>query len=276
MTFISNTPDSIINSTRADFDKNKFDALITQKGYDVIHEKCLQCPCKSKNSGQQTSCKNCGGSGYVYFNPAKTRMVIHSMNINTKFKEWSKENIGTASISSLAETETSFMDRITVLDGIAIFTEVLFLKKYGDTTFYWNTIYNIKEISYLGLFIDTDEKFKPLVYGTDFTYSDNKIIFLTVNLYLDNLSTPSDELDISVSVRYKHSPQLHIIDSPRETIQTFINISGEGEEVVSLPVHSIGRRSHYVLNRENYNNSNILDNSVEIEYEDFNPPKENC
>ena len=274
MTQVTQTPVTGINQGRADFAKNSFDKLVYEKGYDVIHEKALKCPCVSKNSGQQTNCKNCGGSSWIYFNPTQTKMVIHSMNLNTKYKEWSQENIGTASITSLAETETSFMDRITVIDGITIFTETLFLK-YNTSTYYWATIYNIKEISYIGLFINSLQALRPLVYGTDFTYVDNKIIFLTASLYINPTVDP-EEQDISVTIRYKHSPQLHIIDSPRDTMQTYINIAQEGESVVSLPVHSIGRRSHYVLDRENFDNSRILDNSKVITYEDFNPAKVTC
>lgn len=271
-TFVSNTPNFTTSTGRVDFVKQNFDNLIIQKGYDVIHEKSLRCPCVSKNSNQLSSCKNCGGSSWIFINPKLTRMVIHSMNLNTKYKEWSQENIGTASISALAEDETSFMDRITVKDGIAIFTEVMFLKNYNDI-WYWNTIYNIKEIIYIGLFKTVDEPLLPLVYGTDFIYVDNKITFLTANIYIDPLL---DEQDISISVRYKHSPQLHIIDSPRETMQSFINIAGAGEEEINLPVHSIGRRSHYVLDRQNFDNTRIVNNSIDLVYDNMNPKKLDC
>lgn len=271
-TIITRTPPTSINQGRTDFVKNKFDALIWEKGYDVIHELAIKCSCVSKNTNQQSNCKNCGGSSWFFINPTQTRMVIHSMNLNTKYKVWSEENIGTASISSLAEDETSFMDRITVIDGVAIFNEILFLKEH-NSAYYWTTIYNIKEIIYIGLFRTTNDKLTPLVYGTDYVYEDNKITFLTANLYIDN---SADELNISISLRYKHSPQLHIVDSPRETMQTFINIAGEGEKEVNLPVHSIGRRSHFVLDRQNFDNTRIISNDRELIYDNLNPVKINC
>lgn len=276
MTLITETPPAAIGDKRVDFVKSEFDDLIWKKGYDVIHEKSLTCPCASKNTNQLSNCKNCGGSGYIFYNPTKTRMVIHSMNLNTKFKEWSKENAGTASVSALSESETSFMDRITVIDGLAIFSEVVFLKNYADSTYYWNTIYDIKEILYIGLFRESDQKLTVLKYGTDFTYENNKIIFITATTLYSDEVVGVENLDLSITVRYKHSPQLHLIDLPRETMQSFVNIAGEGEEVISLPVHAIARRSHYVLNRENFDNSNILDNSIYFKFEDFNPPKSDC
>ena len=272
MTLITTTPPSGVNKGRADFVKTKFDALIYEKGYDVVHEKSLKCSCVSKTTNQQSSCKNCGGTSWIFINPVKTRMVIHSMNLNTKFKEWSQENIGTASISALAETEVSFMDRITVLDGVTIFNEVCFLKKF-DTLYYFTTVYDIKEIVFIGLFRNTDQILTPLKYKTDFIYSDHKITFLTASMFTD---INAENLDVSISIRYKHSPQLHIIDAPRDTIQSFVNIAGEGEQEISLPVHCIGRRSHYVLDRQNVDGTRVLDNSNKLDYDYFNPPKQIC
>lgn len=261
-----------VNSPQANLIRDKFDSLIFQKGYDVIKESAIKCPCVSKNTNQQSNCKNCGGSGWIFLNAKKTKMVMHSMNLSTKYKEWSSENVGTASISCIAEDELSFMDRITTLDGNAIFSEVLFVKQRDDV-YYFNTIYNIKEILFIGLFIKTSEILKPLIYGVDFTYSENKIIFLTVSPYIDPLVT---EQDISIAVRYKHAPQFHVIDIPRETMQTFNKIGGQEEGPIDLPIHAVARRSHYVLDRQNFDNTRILNNNHEYAYNDLNPPLTEC
>lgn len=272
MTIVTATPPIGVNKSRADFVKSKFDTLIWEKGYDVILEKSLRCPCVSKNSNQQSNCKNCGGTSWIFVNPKKTKVVMHSINMTTKFQSWSELNVGTASVSALAEDETSYMDRITALDGIAIFGEALFLKN-NDNTYYFATIYDIKEITFLALFVNTSVVLKPLIYNIDFTYSGNKIILLKPDDYIDPLLT---EQDISITVRYKHAPQFHIIDIPRETMQTFVNIAGSGEEEVNLPVHAVARRSHYVLDRQNFDNTRILDNSHNFEYNDLNPILNKC
>lgn len=260
------------DSPQANLIKGKFDTLIWQQGYDVIKESAIKCPCKSENTNQQSNCKNCGGVGWIFLNAKKTKMIMHSMNLNTKFKEWSEQNMGTASISCLAEDELSFMDRITTLDGNAIFSEVLFVRERDDVYFF-NTIYNIKEVLYIGLFISTGEVLKPLIYGTDFTYSENKIIFLTASEYIDPLVT---EQDISIALRYKHAPQFHVIDIPRETVATFNKINGDEEGAFNLPIHAIGRRSHYVLDAQNFDNTRVLNNNHEYSYTDLNPPKSDC
>jgi hypothetical protein len=126
------TPPIGLDRPRANFINTEFDINIWEHGYNVIHELGLQCPCKSKNTNQQSNCKNCGGSGWIFLNPTKTRMVLHSMNLNTKYQMWSQENAGTVSISCRSNETLGFMDRLTVLDGLAIFWEVLFLKEIFD------------------------------------------------------------------------------------------------------------------------------------------------
>lgn len=272
MTIITQTPPSGSSFPQTNFIRDKFDSLIWQKGYDVIKESAIKCPCISKNTNQQSNCKNCGGSGWVFINKVKTRMVMHSMNVSTKFKEWSEENVGTSSVSCMAADELSYMDRITTLDGNAIFGETLFLKENNDT-WYWNTIYDIKEILYIGLFISTQVIFKELVYGTDYVYSGNRITFLKADDYIDPLAS---EQDISITIRYVHAPQFHVIDIQRETMQSFVKIGGGKEEVIDLPVHCIARRSHYVLDRQNFDSTRVLNNDSTKKVEELNPVKTDC
>lgn len=270
------TPPANNNQPKANLVKNKFDVLIDQHGYDVTHEKAVRCPCVSRNTNQQSNCKNCGGTSWVYITKHETRMILHSMNMTTKYKEWSAENIGTASVTAYGYDEVAFMDRITVLDGNAIHTESLFLKKHDDT-YYFNTIYDIKEIEYLALFIGVNDTLVPLVYGTDFTYSGNRIEFLTAQDYVDS-SADLDvlEIDMSITIRYKHAPQLHIIDLQRETMQVFVKVNGIEDGAFDMPVHAVARRTHYVLDRQNFDGTRVLDNSYDFVYENLNPPKPEC
>lgn len=273
MNIIPTTPPDNFNSKpRVDFNKNNFDVLIWQKGYDVVHENAIVCPCKSKNSGNQSSCINCGGSGWLFVNAKQTKMVLSAMNMNTKYREWSQENIGSVSISALAEDECSFMDRVTVLDGNAIFGEVLFLKEY-NSVFYWNSIYDIKEIAYIALYKSSLEGLKPLKYNIDYTYDKNKIMFLNTSIYYSLIDHAIEEQDISITIRYKHAPQFHVIDIPRETMQT--SIIPSVDEAVNMPIHAIGRRSHYVIDAQNFDNTRIFRNDSNLTIGDLNPIKDN-
>ena len=266
---ISSPPDNV-DSTQVDFILNDFEKLIWQKGYSVLHESALKCPCKSKNSGQQSNCKNCGGSGWAFINAVETRMVIHSMNLTTQFKEWSEESIGTASVTCMDREKLSFMDKITVVDGKTIFGEVLFLKQLNTNLFFYTT-YDIKEIQYIALFDTVTSKYTNLFYNTDFTYTKNKIILNPVKW---TSLIPIDG-DLSIIVRYVHSPVFLIIDLQRNTMVSDVKILGV-ESPEQFPIHAVGRRLHYVLDQENYSGTRILDNSYDYKFTDLNPPISEC
>lgn len=239
---------------RADLDKLEFEKLIDQKGKDVIFEKALECPCKSKSTNQQSDCKNCGGTGWVFINPVKTRMILHSINIVTDFKPWSEEMRGTVNVTCKAEEQLSAMDKITDLNGEAIFNEVLFLRKKGTDVFCYTT-YAVKEVLYVGLFVATDEPLLRLIEGTDFTIEGS--IFKLTNL--DLLGSDINAENTSFTIRYKHAPEFHVIEMRRETMQTF---EWRGtERLQNMPVSAIARRAHYQLKANNLLGDRLIDNS---------------
>ena len=96
---ITTPPANVDTTTRVDFNKPSFEKLIYQKGLDVVWEQAIHCPCKDDEAANQglSSCKNCGGTGWVFINPEETKMIIHSMNLNTRYKEWSMEKLGSKS-----------------------------------------------------------------------------------------------------------------------------------------------------------------------------------
>jgi hypothetical protein len=286
------------NGTQSNFIKSAFDTLIWNKGYRVTIEECLRCPCKGKGTNQQSDCRNCGGTGYVFINKRETRAVIHSQNMNTKFKEWSEENASQASATFMQEEEVSFMDRITVLDTNAIQEQVLFLIEQvngndesrsssesesqstliKDSAFYFASTYDIKEIKYIGIYNGSQNPIVPLVYGTDFTYKGNRIILSTATArkYIDTAKEGNQ--DVSITLRYMYAVQYHVIDLPRETIQTNTKFGeiDEGKTGVNLPIHAQLRRSHYVLDEPNFDYNRLNDNNHKFKYSEVNPPKSKC
>ncbi len=252
---VSQTPPNLGSSPNIEFRKNDFEQAIWLKGYTVIHEKALKCPCKSKNSDQQSNCKNCGGSAWIYINPTETKAILHSMNRSTEFKEWSEEDIGKVNISMMDKDNLSYMDRLTLIDGKAVFGQALHFKE-ADGVLFTYTAYNIKEITYIGLFIDVNSKLQRLVIGEDYTYENNTI-------YLNSKYTSTfnaSNKDISISVRYVHAPQFYVIDLGREMMNTQIKKEGR-QESISMPISAIGRRGHYILDKENLSGTRLVDNS---------------
>jgi hypothetical protein len=251
-----------LNNTRADFNRSDFETLIAQKGRKVTLEKSLQCPCKGKSTNQQSNCRNCGGTGWVFINPTETRLVLQGMNITPNYKAWSEEITGDLKVTASDTEELTFMDRITVEDGRAIFTEVLFFKVRDVNTFAF-TCYNIKEIKYIGYFKGVDQPFQRLAFGTDYTFEKNIVRII-------NPAIIPVQGDISITIRYVHAPQYLMIDMKRESMETFVMESSE--KMVHLPIAGTARRQHYILGAPNLNGNNIISNN----YEELALPVKNC
>lgn len=242
-----------INATRADFNRPDFTTLIEQKGRNVTIETALACPCKSKNTNQQSNCKNCGGTGFVFINPRFTRLVLQGMSAKEEFLSNGATMTVTGDLKVTANDneELTWMDRITVLDSRAIFNEVLFFKTRGTDVFAFSS-YNIKEIKYAGYFTGTDQPFQRLTLGTDYTFQGNII-------RLVNPAIIAVQGEISVTFRYVHAPQYLMVDMKRESMETFV--MEENEKMVHLPISGTARRQHYILGAPNLNGDNILNNS---------------
>jgi hypothetical protein len=249
---VTNTPPpNLLNKPDVQFQPDDFSALIYQKGLDLVIEKATSCPCRSKENGSpQSNCQNCCGTGWVLYNPNQTRMVLQAMNLNTKYKEWSKENIGTMMVSSMATDVLGFMDRLTVKDSESVFSQVLFPYVYSGVLFAF-TIYDIIGIEEIFLFQDVSS---PLIKlnSTQYSFEGNKIVLDNEFVSVENLT---------ISVRYKHFIQYHIIDLVKE-VRNSKGLDDRGyETTIQMPFHAIARRSHYILDRANYENNNGIDNS---------------
>lgn len=240
-------------SLQSDFYKSDIYATIRDKGYDVIHEKVYICPCKSKNAvAVLQDCENCGGSGWVFANPTKTKMLLKGISNQRKYEQQGQEDLGMVEITAWEEDKLSKMDRITIIDGTTEHKEVLYPSlKDDDSQRFAYTKYNIKSIDNIAVFIDSETKLTRLTEVTDYTFYDNVILF--------NASFNSN-LDMSVTIRYVHAPVYHVWDISRDSMRSTVVTNGKSEEIV-LPVHALGKRAHLIQDAENFTGNRLLDNS---------------
>lgn len=236
--------------------KSDFEALLQQKGYDVYHDRALRCPCKPKKGGDaQSTCLNCGGSGWLYINRHKTRMVIQSMNIDTKYKEWSEERLGSARITARDVDQLAFMDRLTLINAEAVYSQVLHPKKDpGNTYFYSTTRYNIKRVKDIFLFKGVGVALQKLEEVTDYTIIRNQI---RLNVSFSNEVAPT------ITTRYIHEPEFTILDLSRDIMYSTIRdvCSTTGKRDVAFPISAVARRSHYMPDRGDFEDDDLIDNS---------------
>lgn len=247
---ITKTTESTQGYLRLDFFKGDFDALIENKGYSILWERAVPCPCgKQGESANKSSCKNCAGTGWVFINPNEIKGIITSINKDTKYREWSIELLGTFAVTVTSRNRLNFMDRLTVLGSRTIYSENLRVKQ-NDKKLFIRTIYPIVEIVDIFKFESVYNKLKLLKFEEDYTFQGNQIVFLKEIEYND-----------SVTVTYLHELQYHILDLNHDVRNTIVLDKYSREVVTELPIAAVARKTHIVINSYEFNGDEIFNNS---------------
>ncbi len=247
----SQTPPTLIAKSNPVFDNTEFSAAVWNKGLDVYVEEAVQCPCKTDDNDYLSTCENCLGTGWVFINTTEDRMILVGLNTETKFKEWSAEKLGTVSISSLRRGVLANMDRVTIQDSEVLESEVLYPREFGANYFTY-TIYPILNIKEIFLFAGATNALTLLEEDVDYTFEGNKILFTL---------TPAP--NTTVSVRYNHKLQYHVIDIPHIIRNSYMKNEDGQDELMQLPVHAVARLAHYVVDAPNFVGDNIFDNTYQ-------------
>lgn len=260
MSIRQKAPPNLAGAANVYFNENAYDALIWQKGYNVVIDSAVYCPCKS-NNGNIPTCQNCKGTGWLFINPYKTRALITSINYSTQYKDWSLEKLGTINVTVRESDRISYFDRITFSDDYSVFSEVLTLRyDEADDQLFMFPSYKVANVLDIFLYESDNKKLIRLVAGTD--YEINPTNPYIINLNYDVSDVPN--FNGKVSIRYRHNIQYNIIDLPHETRKSYkINDKGQDQKI-DLPVHAVARRVHnieaFALIPE-YGGSDIQDNS---------------
>jgi hypothetical protein len=114
------------NQVRADLKPELFDSAILQKGYTVIWEQGMFCPCIDMRSGQPSyACPMCGGKGYTYFGAKETKSLITSISGNKDQDHIGLNEQGSAYLTPLSTDMVGFRDKFTLVDFDIKFSEVI-------------------------------------------------------------------------------------------------------------------------------------------------------
>jgi len=256
----SSTPKELLSGGFPSFNKTNFDEAVFGQGYEIFLEKALKCPCRGKSNNQPlANCKNCGGIGWFFIDKTSTRAVVQSMNRQEKYKTWSQEDVGTVSVSLRDDDEISIMDRITVLDLMSRYSEVIRPRQANGVNVA-RLIYEPIEIESAYLFQEPDQKLYPLL-SSHYTIEENRLILINSFTNID---------DASVSIRYKHNPQYHVVDITREQVSnrnSLDNNCDPNELVVKrkigeLIIHCVAKKAHHVLDSPDLLGESLFDNTV--------------
>lgn len=234
------------------FRLNEFEAAVWNKGYDVILENAMRCPCNAPDA-PLVDCQNCLGTGYFYINPTSTKALITNLNQTNKYNRWSQELLGTIQITvnDANKSNLSYFDRITIKKEYNYYSENVVLRRFSENTFVFTTY---KPIDVLSIH----------VFNSPF----EKLIKIPSNEYSINPDNPycivftGDLSDKAVvSVYYKHEPEFHVLDLPHMIRASWSTDKSTGaEERIRLPLQAIARLSHLIAMRPDYNGGGMIIN----------------
>ena len=235
------------------FRLNEFEAAVWNKGYEVILENALRCPCHALDA-PLPDCQNCNGSGYFYINPTKTKALTTSLNQTNRYSKWSQELLGTIEITvnDANKSNLSFMDRITIKKEYSYFSENLVIRRYDGNTFVFTT-YRPVDIVSIHLFNSPSEKLIKIPSNEYIINPDNPYCIIFTGDIADK---------VIASVYYKHEPEYHVIDLPHMIRASWETDKDTGaDKRIRLPLQAIARLSHLLATaRPNFDGSGIITN----------------
>lgn len=243
-------PPNLLGQPSVEFRKDDFDATIWSKGYKVILEKALKCPCQVRGGSPKSDCNNCRGFGWIFVNPIETRASITSLNSSNKYRPWSLENANRANITVMDVNRMSFYDRITLVEDYSEISENLTVKKSSDSKDFVFPSYSIKEILVVFKFINSTT---PLFQITtdQYTFDENKIIFN------DGVVTTGNV----ISIRYVFQTQYNVLDVVHD-IRSSKKKDRSGNVVnMKLPIMAVAQKPHTIQDRPNFTGNNVINNS---------------
>jgi hypothetical protein len=248
---------NLISQPSVDFRRDDFDATIWNKGYNVIWEKAIECPCRGTTNHILTDCQNCQGSGWFFINPKRTKAVVTSINKITKFQNWSKELAGTVSVTTMSDTPLGYMDRLTLLNN-----------ELYQSTSRFSEVKRVRGTSNSYIFLS----FKPITISSVYVFSvvDEPLILLEsddyeiseTNPYLVNFSYKFEVgWNSVVSITYNHEVQYHVLDIVHD-VRRSIKVDRFGhEEQVPLPYSAIARKASFTYEKLDKDGTGLIDNS---------------
>jgi hypothetical protein len=228
-----------------------FDTLIEKFGYKVKIFKSTVCPCQLSDKNEpQINCGNCGGTGYIFYNPVETRAIITSLNYRTKVHEWTVENIGTISITTYSNLELTIMDKVQILETYSVMTQLINVVHAPNGTLFSYLKYKPTEVSEVFAFASTTE---PLEVIPESAYSITEFgLKWNTDFYLNR----------RISIRYTHLFEYLIIDIPHNMRQsTYKEFSGEITQD-DFPVNGVGRLAHFAMDIPDYDGSKLFNNNT--------------
>ena len=240
---------------RVDFRVDNFDLAIETKGYLLLWERSIPCPCSpvvAQTEQPDPNCDLCKGVGWVYFGASESQMLTYYTltelqqymlensqgmiirglvtsvtNKDTPFDIIGRWQEGSANLTVRHENRVGYYDKITSLDSQIIFSEVLI----ADGSAVLPTRYPVIGVNHARS-ITTEYK-----CGADFVIENGEI-----NWYSGSIPVS----DMRISVHYLCHPVWLIVEHPHATRVTSNKLKTSTQstptgEAKQLPIQAMMR-----------------------------------
>lgn len=259
---ISQTPHSPAYGPSVGWRPEAFNHLIQSQGYEALIDRALRCPCSEKSTGHALStCKNCLGRGWLFVNRFETMVVAQRMDNKKHFEQWGEINRGTASITTKGVDKIGFMDRITLTQLEAYYSEVV-RPRLLDEELVAYPVYEPLEVHEVYLFVSDNKALKPLK-NDEYEVVGNKIRFSKTLLDEVESNDLNKVEEISITIRYTHHPVYHVIDSNRELMRVRRSkaCSYNKQELTDMPINVLARKAHFIFDSQKHG-MELIENST--------------
>jgi hypothetical protein len=221
--------------TRVDFNPQLFEDLILQKGLRIKWEKAVNCPCiDAATTRPVEGCVNCDSRGKLYFGASEIKGLITRQNKELEIGDTlGVLEPGEGYLTTSSVNRLTIWDRVTNLDSVAIYHEVLIHDETGGD---W---LRYPPVGLVDFAVHQPSRTSPQVIlqqNTDFTVdADGKIQWLSAN---------KPKANQGISFRYVHNPVWLVINTPNYVRDTFVIQDKTVDTPTALPLRVQIRLEH--------------------------------
>jgi len=112
---------------RVDLWPDAFDKFITERAYDVMWERAINCPCgvstKSTTDATDLNCPLCHNKRFIWVNPTQIKAAMTSIGRDSDSEQDGVYQAGSYKVTTHSKNKIGFYDRLTFLETSAPISE---------------------------------------------------------------------------------------------------------------------------------------------------------
>jgi len=215
---------------RSDFKPELFTALIVEKGYNCMLQHAIPCGnIDTYTHAHPKDCKYCHGTGFVYYDSVKTKVILTSLEKDKRFITSPELLLGQTMVTVDSVESLQYRDRIINLDSLIRYSQLVKRQSNSDID---ELRFKIFEIENVYRYTNSGELMDIENFIDYEITDDNKIKWISSN--------KPDPNEI-YSIRYKTHPSWIVTSFPHIIRATTTRFLKPHESPENLPLQGIAK-----------------------------------